>query len=215
LIVPGRIPSDQQASRIMSRLNPVFYDFEASAIGGLPVEIGWAFVEEATGAIRSESHLVKPPAHWDLAAVWDPDAQKLHKITPVQLIRNGRTPLQIVSRMNQALSGRRLFSDAPVDDERWLFMIWAESGVPAIKGGERHTIALVEPTFKVRRIHAGKLLRRLALKRGLTPHDFENVKSEASRKAPRIHRADADARNLATLWQIITAAPKRKSVGRT
>ena len=40
---------------------PVFYDCEASCIGGLPIEIGWAFIDTFTGEIHSESHLVYAP----------------------------------------------------------------------------------------------------------------------------------------------------------
>ena len=64
----------------------VFYDCEASCIGGLPIEIGWAFVDVPTGEIQSESHLVKPPLHWDMQPVWDPDAEKLHGISLEQLL---------------------------------------------------------------------------------------------------------------------------------
>src|SRR5881392_2186115 len=102
---------------------PVFYDCEASCIGGLPIEIGWAFIDPSTGEIRSEGHLVQPPAHWDLRPVWDPDAEKLHRISVKQLLTLGRPPVEIAERMNEALSGRALFSDSPVDDERWLRMI--------------------------------------------------------------------------------------------
>jgi hypothetical protein len=34
---------------------PVFYDCEASCIGGLPIEIGWAFLDVSTSEIQSES----------------------------------------------------------------------------------------------------------------------------------------------------------------
>jgi hypothetical protein len=44
----------------MMRDVPGSYDCEASCIGGLPIEIGWAFIDTATGEIQSESHLVKP-----------------------------------------------------------------------------------------------------------------------------------------------------------
>lgn len=46
---------------ITGKIDPVFYDCEASCIGGLPIEIAWAFVDPTTGEIRSESHFVKPP----------------------------------------------------------------------------------------------------------------------------------------------------------
>ena len=52
---------------------PVFYDCEASCIGGLRIEIGWAFIDTSTGEIQSESHLLKPPLHWDMLSVWDPE----------------------------------------------------------------------------------------------------------------------------------------------
>ena len=37
---------------------PVFYDCEASCIGGLPIEIGWAFIDTATGEIQSETDIL-------------------------------------------------------------------------------------------------------------------------------------------------------------
>jgi hypothetical protein len=75
----------RRKKRAAKRKAPVFYDCVASCGGGLPIEIGWAFADPATGEIRSESHLVKPPADWDLGPDWDADAQMLHKITTDQL----------------------------------------------------------------------------------------------------------------------------------
>ena len=98
---------------------PVFYDREATCIGGLPIEIGWAFIDTATGEIQSESHLVKPPLHWDMQPVWDPDAEELHGISLEQLLAQGRPPFKVARRMNEVLTGK-LLSDAPADDERWL-----------------------------------------------------------------------------------------------
>src|ERR1700693_4561972 len=95
---------------------PVFYDCEASCIGGLPIEIGWAFVDLSAGEIRSESPLVRPPSHWDLDPGLGPDAQKLHRISRKQLFATGRPTLEIARRMNETLAGRELFSDSPVDD---------------------------------------------------------------------------------------------------
>ena len=71
---------------------PVFYDSEASCIGGLPIEVGWTSIDPSTGEIQSESHLVKPPSHWDMQPVWDPDAEKLHEISLKQLHAQGRPP---------------------------------------------------------------------------------------------------------------------------
>src|ERR1700736_2500361 len=91
--------------------SPVFYDCEASSFDGMPIEIGWAFVDSLSGEGRSEGDLIKPPADWNIKAVWDPHAEKVHGITLTQLLRDGRPPLEIAARMNDVLSGRELFSD--------------------------------------------------------------------------------------------------------
>ena len=133
---------------------PVFYDCEASCIGGLPIEIGWAFIDTSTGEIQSESHLVKPPLHWDMQPVWDPDAEKLHGISLEQLHAQGRPPFEVARRMNEVLAGRELFSDAPADDERWLRIILDEAGL--------------DPAFTIRRTYADVLMRSLQRSSGGT-----------------------------------------------
>ena len=127
---------------------PVFYDCEATCIGGLPIEIGWAFIDKSTGEIQSESHLIKPPLHWDMQPVWDPDAEKLHGISLKELLAHGRPPFEVARRMNEVLTGRELFSDGPADDERWLRIIFDEAGL--------------DPTFTIRRTHADVLIAQLA-----------------------------------------------------
>ncbi len=169
---------------------PVFYDCEASCIGGLPIEIGWAFVDESTGKIQSESHPVKPPLHWDMQAVWDPDAERLHGISLRHLRAHGRPPIEIARRMNEVLAGRELFSDSPPDDERWLRIIFDEAGP--------------DEAFTIRKFHANALISQLAARLGWDSDHYEAAKSEAARISPRTHRAEADARHLAVLWQIIS-----------
>jgi hypothetical protein len=169
---------------------PVFYDCEASCIGGLPIEIGWAFIDTSTGEIQSESHLVRPPLHWDMQPVWDPDAEKLHGISLEQLLAHGLPPFEVARRMNEVLAGRELFSDAPVDDERWLRIIFDEAGL--------------DPAFTIRRTYADVLIAQLARKRGWDSASFEAAKSEADRNSPSTHRAEADARHWAVLWCMIS-----------
>ena len=65
-----------------------------------------AFIDTSTGEIQSESHLVKPPLHWDMQPVWDPDAEKLHGISLEQLHAQGRPPFEVALRMNEVLAGR-------------------------------------------------------------------------------------------------------------
>jgi hypothetical protein len=172
---------------------PVFYDCEASCIGGLPIEIGWAFIDTSRDEIQSESHLVRTPLHWDMQPVWDPDAEKLHGISLKQLDAQGRPPFEVARRMNQVLAGRELFSDAPADDERWLRIIFDEAGL--------------DPVFTIRRTDAEVLTSRLAMKLGWDSASYEAAKSEADRNSPRTHRAEADARHWAVLWRMISHGP--------
>jgi hypothetical protein len=169
---------------------PVFYDCEASCIGGLPIEIGWAFIDKATGEIQSESYLIKPPLHWDMQPVWDPDAEKLHRISLEQLLAHGRPTFEVARRMNEVLAGRELFSDGPADDERWLRIIFEEAGS--------------DPAFTIRRTHADVLITQLAVKLGWDSGSYEAAKAEVDRISPRTHRAEADARHLAVLWRMIS-----------
>jgi hypothetical protein len=172
---------------------PVFYDCEASCIGGSPIEIGWAFIDMSTGEIQSESHLVKPPLRWDMQPVWDPDAEKLHGISLKQLLAHGRPPFEIARRMNDVLAGRELFADAPADDERWLRIIFEEAGP--------------DPAFTIRRTHADVLIAQLAAKLGWDSASYEAAKAEADRVFPRTHRAEADVRLCAVLWRMISNGP--------
>jgi hypothetical protein len=169
---------------------PVFYDFEASCLGGLPIEVGWAFVEPSSREIHSEAHLIKPPPHWDMRPVWDPDAEKLHGISLRQLVRDGRSPQEIAGRMNQVLGGRELFADSPVDDERWLKLFFDE--------------AAIERRFSLGRVKADLLTAQLATAQGWDGARYEEMKAEAGRVSPKRHRAEPDARYWAVLWGMIS-----------
>jgi hypothetical protein len=178
---------------------PVFYDCEASCIGGLPIEIGWAFISTSTGEIQSESHLVRPPQHWDMQPVWDPDAEKLHGISLEHLLAHGRPPFEVARRMNDVLAGRELFSDGPADDERWLRIIFDEAGL--------------DPTFTIRRTHAEVLIAQLVTKLGWDSASYEAAKAIADRISPRTHRAEADAHHLAVLWRMISKGTAARPYG--
>jgi hypothetical protein len=174
---------------------PVFYDCEASGLDGLPIEIGWAFVD-SNNAIQSEGHLIKAPPSWNLARVWDPQAEALHGITPVQLAALGELPFRIVRRMNDALAGRELFSDSPMD-ETWLMRMFDEAGD--------------HPAFIIRRTDANVLIAEHATQFGWEGRSLERVRDEALQLAPRMHRAEADARHLAQLWLMVGKEPSAES----
>jgi DNA polymerase III epsilon subunit-like protein len=167
---------------------PVFYDCEASALEGVPIEIGWAYVDDTTRAVVSESHLILPPPQWSIESLWDPDAQKLHGITLSQLQAQGKPVGEIAERMNQALGGRELFSDDP-HDRAWLRLVFAAAGF--------------EPAFAIRDMDARRLISRLAAESGIDADTYARARDAAAQRTPRRHRAEADARHLAMLWQIV------------
>jgi hypothetical protein len=175
-------------------LNPVFYDCEASALDGYPIEIGWAYIAEDTETIVSEGYLVRPTSNWERHGHWDHRAEALHGITPEQLSVQGRSPSEIAQQMNRVLANRELFSDSELD-EAWLRKIFDEAGL--------------DPAFTIRRFDAIRLIVQFAAGRGVTKGRFASAQREAQSLAPRTHRAEPDARHLATLWQTVGRRPPR------
>jgi hypothetical protein len=172
----------------MTTPTPVFYDCEASDLEGYPIEVGWAFTDLGSGALVSESHLIKPPAEWPVKESWDRAAERLHGIALVQLWQEGRPVWDVARRMNMALGGRELFSDAP-QDEAWLRLLFDAAGC--------------EPSFTIRRTDARVLISHAAADRGLDEAAYAHAERLAIEIAPRRHRAEADARHLAALWHIV------------
>jgi hypothetical protein len=99
--------------------------------------------------------------------------------------------------VNDVLSGRELFSDAPADDERWLRIIFDEAGP--------------DPAT-IRRTHADVFMAQLAAKLGWDSASYEAAKAESDRISPRTHRAEADARHWAVLWRIISNVTQGQSL---
>ncbi|HWY14731.1 MAG TPA: hypothetical protein VNX86_06290 [Rhizomicrobium sp.] len=168
-------------------MNPVFHDCEATGPNGYPIEVGWAYIDEA-GALVSEGHLIRPPAEWDIESVWDEQAEAVHNIPLAILRAQGRPAFQVARRMNEALAGRELFSDSPADED-WLRKLFDAAGE--------------EPSFTIRRTLANIVLMQATATRGLEYEAIPKAEQEASRTFPRTHRAEADARHLAALWSMI------------
>jgi hypothetical protein len=141
---------------------PVFYDCEVSGFDGVPIEIGWAFAEAATGIITSESHLVRLPLEWLVEESWDSAAEALHGISLGQLRTYGRPVWEIAQRMNRVLDGRELFSDSPLDAV-WLRRILDETGI--------------DPSFAIRRMDAEVVISELAANRRLDAGAYARAKT--------------------------------------
>lgn len=101
---------------------PNIMDIEASGFGrgSYPIEIGYVLTDG-----RADCMLIQPLADW---RHWDADAQALHGISRHQLSRHGRNPQQVAQRLNQALRGLTLYSDAWGHDRSWLGLLFDSVG---------------------------------------------------------------------------------------
>ena len=92
--------------------------------------------------------------------------------------------------MNAALANRELFSDSLMD-EGWLRQLFEEAGI--------------DPSFTVRRTDANVLVLQLASNHGWSAQQYAAAEQAVERVSPRTHRAEADARYWAVLWQLVAS----------
>jgi len=153
-----------------------FIDLEASGLGSRswPVEVGWAFESGPP-----ESILVRPHDSWTDDS-WDVRAEALHGLSREKLEAEGVDARVVATRLNDAFSAIRVYSDAPDWDGFWLFRLFSAAGV-------RQNFTLLD---------FGRLVRPLAGVRQ------EAILARAARLAPRRHRAADDARHLQVLFRL-------------
>lgn len=101
-------------------------DLEASGLGPLsyPVEVAW----KSTADNQSDSFLINPEtaSDWNY---WDDFAEEMHGICRTELVREGIAVSAACERMNQALKGKDVLSDAWEFDHFWLTRLFNEAGV--------------------------------------------------------------------------------------
>ena len=170
---------------------PVFYDIEASSLHGYPIEIGWAFLDPETSSIKVESILIQPPTNWDIVSSWDENAENLHFISLAELHRNGHPPEEVARRLNAALCGRLIYSDAPSWDQNWIGMIFSETKI--------------SQNFTTVNINAYELIGQSAKDNGRDESECLAIISKVEQAFPRTHRAGEDARHLAELYRAMTS----------
>lgn len=116
-------PRAPKASQFATDL--VFLDIEASSLKAhsWPVEIGLSSVGPG-GEIVTRSQLIRPKSSWSMTA-WTAGAEAIHGISLDVLKRDG-VPAEQVARWYVAdTRGRRVVSDAPEFDARWLqHLLW-------------------------------------------------------------------------------------------
>lgn len=182
----------------------VFLDFEASGLedGSHPIELGWAFEDPtADSGIRSSAILIRPMSGW---SIWSSDAERIHGIPQSLLLRDGVKPNRVVERF---LAATRedcfLVSDAPAFDGAWLAMLLraAQVSEDRVTWTLRRVISMQQAWV----VAAAPLLdgSTAGQERAV---EVINATLAALPSGPRVHRAEADARDNLLTWQMIRDA---------
>lgn len=163
-----------------------FLDFEASSLLGYPIEVGFARIWK-NGDIQSAARLIFVDA-WDEAEdLWDPNAEAIHGITREQLHAEGRSAREVMEWLNDQFADvDEAYCDGGGHDQAWLRELTHEAGV--------------QPDF---------FLRDIAI--AFEHPDISEVRFEQAKKAflnrKVLHRAEADARDLAHLFALSAGWP--------
>jgi len=156
-----------------------FLDLEASGLGAAswPIEVGWCF----EGG-EPETMLIRPAEDWPLDA-WDESAEALHGLAFDALKASGSSVGEVCERLNLALDGAAVYSDAPDWDGFWLYRLFA----------------------------AARIRRRFSLSdfgdlfSGLAPEAVSAAVEKAKINAPHRHRAREDVLHMKTIFDLATA----------
>jgi hypothetical protein len=111
---------------------------------------------------------------------WDPKAERLHGITPRMLADLGVDPAAACERLDAALAGLTVYSDAPDWDSFWMLRLY--------KAAERRC-----------EIRLQDFARAMP---ALTPAGKAKLLQQADRLAPRRHRAAEDALHLRMIHRL-------------
>lgn len=160
--------------------NLAFLDFEASSLAenSWPIEIGVSWLSDE-GEIESHSRLIRRHPTWD-AAAWSKKSEHLHGISMDQLEREGIEAGEAAWWFVSVTRGRRIGSDAPEFEARWLRSLLATA---VDDGGVSEQVARVVDFYNL----VSPMLRGPAL-----DTFFERL---ARQRAP--HRAGPDSARFA------------------
>ncbi|MGB0466574.1 MAG: hypothetical protein ACPGF7_03455 [Pontibacterium sp.] len=108
-------------------MDVVYIDIEASGLGAesYPIEIAWRCV--ASG--DSDDFYINPEseaAGWDY---WDEFAEELHGIERETLLKDGVGIFQACMRLNTALKGKTIVSDAFEFDAFWMRRLFQQADI--------------------------------------------------------------------------------------
>ena len=101
-------------------------DVEASGLGdnSYPIEIAWV---NRLNRHQNDSFLVCPDPSWTF---WDDYAeQSIHRIPRDSLLKDGVSVINACNRLNDALKGHRILSDAAQTDRFWIRKLFSCAGI--------------------------------------------------------------------------------------
>lgn len=104
----------------------IVLDIEASglALESFPIEIAW---QNRNDSNIYDCFLIKPAADW---TYWDQYAQEsIHGISRELLELEGISVLEAANRLNTALNGNTVYTDAPEYDRGWLAKLFSKAGI--------------------------------------------------------------------------------------
>jgi hypothetical protein len=168
---------------------PIFIDIEASDwphLGGYPVEIGWA------SAAGSGGFLIRPHETW---LAWSSKSEATHGIARETLLTDGVPCHEAVERLETAIGGQVVYSDAVAFDSEWL--------------GALYGVVEAESTWTLH--DANEFLEAAAKDSGVSLGEAVRL---AETVAPHRHRAQPDAEHAAAIWTVIHDADRLEAVRR-
>ena len=179
---------------------PLFLDFEASSLSSCsyPIEVAWS---RSDGSI--ESYLISPVGieAWD---DWSVLSEKVHGISRVELMAQGKSPDWICSLMNQQLIGQVVYTDNPTYDGMWLAELFSVS-----KGGRlKFRLGLVDEVLFATSYPS-------PASRAAACDEIQVMKNEARRRVGGQHRARLDVQYLIELYKLATQSSKINDGGFT
>jgi hypothetical protein len=153
----------------------IVLDVEASGLGerSYPIEIAW---QDSTNKNSYDTFLIRPDKTWNY---WDEIAESsVHNISRIELSIEGITISEASRRLNAALAGKTVYSDASRLDQKWILTLFR--------------LTTRNPTFEIRSIY--ELLPSV---------EHLNIDDEFA-YLKVTHRALADARMMIHLLEILS-----------
>lgn len=152
----------------------IIFDIEASGLHpeSYPIEIAW---QDSNDPESYDEFFIKPASGW---THWDDYAEtEIHHISRKTIIESGISISEACSRLNTALEGKTIYSDAIDFDKRWMMRLFNQADL--------------EPLFNF-----GSVL-------DLLPSTSDRIHFETLQNTPVKHRALEDARQIAKWMNLL------------